>query len=146
LKGKFGLDSAYQIVPFTNVILRKEVPWSSAKNLLANMQTDRVYKRQTQIDLSVGYSTNDDFGRDGDNPQHIPLPFASLPRYVQSNSSLPADISDETIVDVYAASFFTNAASAYLQNNLTDWIPAEENFTTLDILPRMARRYWSKDC
>ncbi|ORY78225.1 Metallo-dependent phosphatase-like protein, partial [Protomyces lactucae-debilis] len=100
-KGKFGLDNAYQIIPFTNTILRKEVPWGVAKNLLKNMQTDRVYKRQEQIDLSLGYATNDDFGRDGDNPQHIPLPFASSPRYVQSNSSLPEDISDETIVDVY---------------------------------------------
>jgi hypothetical protein len=55
-------------------------------------------------------------------------------------------ISDDTLVDVYATSFFTNAAGKYLTGNTSDWTNADGNFSSFDTLPRMARAFWSQDC
>lgn len=149
LKGLFTIDTAYQVNPYTNYWQRMTAPWGVAKNLLLNMQTDKVYKRaavnDTTLTKTLGYVTSDDFGKDGDNVVHIDQGSADAPHYVQANVSV-SNISDSTLVDVYATSFFTAAAGRYLQGNTTDWINADGNYSSFDTLPRMAKLYWSKDC
>ncbi|EXJ92134.1 hypothetical protein A1O3_00684 [Capronia epimyces CBS 606.96] len=148
LKGPFTIDNAYQTNPYQNYWRRLTAPWSAAKNLLLNLQTDKVYKRavnDTSLVRTLGYVTKDDLGSDGDNTVHIDQGNAAMPHYVQANVSV-ANISDSTLVDVYATSFFTAAAAKYLPGNTSDWIPADGNFSSFDTLPRMAKLYWSKNC
>lgn len=152
LKGPFTIDNAYQTNPYQNSWLRMTAPWSVAKNLLRNMQTDRVYKRavndtSSNLVKTLGYVTKDDFGTDGDNVVHIDQGNVDVPHYVQANVSVTDNnVSDSTLVDVYATSFFTAAAAKYLEGNTSDWIAADRNFSSFDTLPRVARLYWSKDC
>ncbi|KIW68784.1 hypothetical protein PV04_04705 [Phialophora macrospora] len=151
LKGPFTIDNAYQTNPYTNYWLRMTAPWSSAKNLLLNMQTDKVYKRAntpvnaTTLVETPGYVTKDDLGNDGDNIAHINQGYSPSSHYVQANVSV-SNITDDTLVDVYGTSFFTAAAGKYLTGNTSDWINADGNFSSFDTLPRMASLYWSKDC
>jgi 2',3'-cyclic-nucleotide 2'-phosphodiesterase (5'-nucleotidase family) len=149
LKGPFSVDNAYQTNPYTNTWLRMTAPWSVAKNLLLNMQTDKVYKRQavnaTTLTVTPGCVTKDDFGTDGDNTIHTNQGYVPTPHYVQANVSV-SNISDSTMVDVYATSFFTAAAGKYLQGNTSDWTNTDGNFSSYDTLPRMAKLFWSKDC
>lgn len=149
LKGPFTIDNAYQTNPYTNYWLRMTAPWSVAKDLLLNMQTDKVYKRQTSNNTTLpptpGYVTKDDFGNDGDNIVHTPQGYFNNPHYVQANVSV-ANITDDTMVDVYGTSFFTPAAGQYLQGNTSDWVRADGNYTSFDTMPRMAKLYWSQDC
>ncbi|CCG80847.1 Phosphoprotein phosphatase [Taphrina deformans PYCC 5710] len=148
LEGQFTIDQAYQVNPYQNFWLYMTVPWSSAKNLLTNMQTDRVYKRDVQDSAALvdGYVTTDDLGKGGDNTPHVPIGYYPTPHYVQGNASLPANPADDLLVDVYATSFFTAAAGRYLTGNVTDWTTAEPGFTSYDTLPRMAARFWDKSC
>jgi hypothetical protein len=143
LEGPFTYDNAYQTNPYQNYWQRMTAPWGVAKNLLLNMQTDKVYKRD--LVKTVGYVTKDDFGSDGDNIAHIDQGSAATPHYVQANVSV-AGISDDTLVDVYATSFFTSAAAKYLTGNTSDWTNVDGNFSSFDTLPRMAKAFWSQDC
>merc|ERR1711939_810332 len=143
LEGPFTYDNAYQTNPYQNYWQRMTAPWAVAKSLLLNMQTDKVYKRD--LLKTVGYVTKDDFGSDGDNIPHIDQGNADAPHYVQANVSV-GGISDDTLVDVYATSFFTAAAGKYLTGNTSDWTNADGNFSSFDTLPRMAKAYWSQDC
>ncbi|KAK5070062.1 hypothetical protein LTR64_001896 [Lithohypha guttulata] len=159
LKGRFTLDNAYQANPYTNLWQYMSTPWGVAKNLLANMQTDRVYKRQssnstvynstTGLYTTPGYLTKDDFGNDGDNTIHFDQGYFDSGHYVQANVSV-ANISDSTLVDVYGTSFFTAAAAKYLQGNTTGWINVTNStgggFTSFDTLPMYARLFWDKNC
>ncbi|OQV06182.1 hypothetical protein CLAIMM_10794 [Cladophialophora immunda] len=152
LKGPFTIDNAYQTNPYTNYWLRMTAPWSSAKNLLSNMQTDKVYKRAplpvnaTTLVKTPGYVTKDDLGADGDNIVHINQGYSSAPHYVQANVSVGTNTSDSTLVDVYVTSFFSAAAGKYLSGNTSDWVSTDGNFSSFDTLPRMAQLHWSKDC
>lgn len=164
LAGRFTIDNAYQSNPYTNLWQYMTVPWSSAQNLLANMQTDRVYKRQAPSNGTVcnattglyrtnGYFTTDDFGApgDGDNTVHMDQGSASVPHYVQANVSTANITNPNTLVDVYVTSFFAAAAAAYLPGNMTNgWINVTNStggaFTSFDTLPTYAQRFWSKNC
>lgn len=145
-RGPLTLDIADSVLPYTNTWYRKTVAWSMAKNLLANMNADKVYKKRqlanAGLNKTLGYVTSDDLGRDGDNTKHLPQGYFPIPHYVQGNASL-ANVTENTLVDVYAASYFTNAASAYLAGNTTDWIPVDGSFSAFDTLPRYASRFWT---
>ncbi|KAJ9658324.1 hypothetical protein H2198_003754 [Neophaeococcomyces mojaviensis] len=164
LAGRFTIDNAYQVNPYTNLWQYMTVPWSSAQSLLARMQTDRVYKRQalsndtmynstTGLWRTAGYFTTDDFGApgDGDNTLHINQGYSSTPHYVQANVST-ANITDpNTMVDVYVTSFFAAAAAAYLPGNMTNgWKNVTNStgggFSSFDTLPVYAQRFWTKNC
>jgi 2',3'-cyclic-nucleotide 2'-phosphodiesterase (5'-nucleotidase family) len=150
LRGPFTIDNAYQTNPYMNTWLRMTAPWSQAKTLLANLQTDKVYKRQeteTEYVTTQGYVTTDDFGLkgDGDNTIHEDQGNAEVPHYVQANVSV-SGLRDEELVDVYATSFFTDAAARYLDRNTSDWVAADGNFSSFDTLVRMARGFWDGDC
>lgn len=160
LKGRFTIDNAYQVNPYTNLWQYMTAPWGVAKNLLANMQTDRVYKRQNNPDVqfnsstglykTAGYVTKDDFGSDGDNTIHIDAGYADTPHYVAANVSTANITDDTTLVDVYVTSFFAAAAAKYLKGNTTDWINVTNStgggYTSFDTLPTFARLFWDKNC
>ena len=160
LQGRFTLDNAYQVNPYTNLWQYMTAPWGVAKTLLVNMQTDRVYKRQSSNDAiynsttglysTAGYVTQDDFGSDGDNTIHFDQGYADTPHYVQANVSTANITSDSTLVDVYVTSFFAAAAAKYLQGNTTNWVNVTNStgggFTSFDTLPVYARTFWSKNC
>lgn len=155
LAGRFTIDNAYQANPYTNAWQYMTAPYSVAKNILANMQTDRVYKRQapatnTTLVQTPGYTTTDDFGNDGDNTIHTPQGSYDTPHYVAANVSIPSNITDSTLVDVYVTSFFAAAAAAYLKGNTTDWINVLNStggvFTSFDTIPLYASLRWSKNC
>lgn len=160
LKGRFTIDNAYQVNPYQNLWQYMTAPWGVAKNILANMQTDRVYKRQASGDeqynattglwSTAGYVTDDDFGGDGDNTIHFDQGYADTPHYVAANVSTDNITDDNTLVDVYVTSFFAAAAARYLTGNTTNWINVTNStgggFASFDTLPAMARLFWSKDC
>lgn len=161
LEGPFTLDNAYQSNPYMNLWQYTTAPWSAAKNLLANMQTDTVYKRQSHDDGNVynsstglwttpGYYTTDDFGTDGDNTLHFNQGYYASPHYVAANVSTSNITDDSTLVDVYVTSFFATAASKYLPANTPAWINVTNStgggFTSFATVPRYAELFWSKDC
>lgn len=167
LKGPFTLDSAYETNPYTNGWQYMTVPWRSAKNILANMQTAKVYKRadsssstatndksiynpDTGLWETPGYYTTDDFGSDGDNTIHFRQKTYSTPHYVAANVSVANISDDNALVDVYATSFFAAAAEPFLQGNTTPWINVTNStgglFTSFYTVPTFARLFWDKDC
>lgn len=139
LQGPFTLDNAYQANPYQNVWQYMTAPWGVAKNILANMQMDKVYKRQAEeeevannddqniYDPSTGlwetpgYYTSDDFGEDGDNTLHFDQETYPAGHYVAANVSTEEITSDDVLVDVYVTSFFADAAGKYLSGNVTGW-------------------------
>ncbi|CAK4030885.1 hypotheticalsprotein [Lecanosticta acicola] len=161
LKGPFTIENAYQVNPYQNLWQYMTAPWGVAKNLLKNMQTDPVYKRQltpsnatydpsTGLWTTPGYVTKDDFGSGGDNTIHLDQGYYASQHYVAANVSTANITDDSTLVDVYVTSFFATAAAQYLQGNTTDWINVTNStggsFTSFDTIPLYARLYWGKDC
>ncbi|GIZ38376.1 hypothetical protein CKM354_000179400 [Cercospora kikuchii] len=161
LKGPFTLDNAYQSNPYQNGWQYMTAPWRVAKNILANMQTDAVYKRQASSGQTVynsttglwktpGYYTSDDFGDDGDNTIHFDQGSYSSDHYVAANVSTSNITSDDTLVDVYVTSFFAAAAAKYLTGNTTGWVNVTNStggvFTSFDTVPAYAKLFWDNDC
>lgn len=159
LAGRFTIDNAYQVNPYTNGWQYVTTTYKYAKDLLQNMQTDRVYKRQigtttfsstdntttfnatTGLYETPGYTTVDDFGSDGDNTLHHDQGSYPVPHYVAANVSIPQDVSDDTPIDVYVTSFFAAAAEKYLggESNFTaggdgGWKNVTVNATSEEIL------------
>lgn len=161
LKGPFTLDNAYQANPYQNGWQYMTAPWRVAKNILANMQTDKVYKRQASSGQSVynsttglwetpGYYTTDDFGSDGDNTIHFDQGYYDVGHYVAANVSTSNITSDDTLVDVYVTSYFAAAAAKYLTGNTTNWVNVTNStgglFTSFNTVPTYAQSFWGKDC
>ncbi|KAM3421950.1 Uncharacterized protein BST61_g2327 [Cercospora zeina] len=159
LKGPFTLDNAYQSNPYQNGWQYMTAPWRVAKNILANMQTDAVYKRQassgqtvynasTGLWMTPGYYTSDDFGDDGDNTIHFDQGSYDSDHYVASNVSTSSITSDDTMVDVYVTTFFAAAAAKYLTG--TDWVNVTNStggmLTSFETIPIYAKLFWDKDC
>ena len=63
-------------------------------------------KRSGQVVLSdepsliPGYTTKDDFGNDGDDTQHSPIPFVRVPNCIQSEVDFPEDRSSVQSIDL----------------------------------------------
>ena len=160
LAGRFTLDNAYQVNPYTNLWQYMTAPYGVAKNILANMQKDLVYKRQvasnttynatTGLYQTPGYLTKDDFGSDGDNTIHYDQGYYDTPHYVAANVSINGSLTDSTLVDVYVTSFFAAAAAKYLTGNTTNWINVTNStgggYSSFDTIPTYARLFWSKNC
>ncbi|KAL9090846.1 MAG: hypothetical protein Q9159_001787 [Coniocarpon cinnabarinum] len=71
-----------------------------------------------------GYVTTDDFGTDGDDTIHSPIPYYRQPNYFQSNASFPTDGTIPGTVDVVFLDYFASAVVQFLtqdgQMDLTD--------------------------
>ena len=97
---------------------------------------------------SPGYATVDDFGNDGDDTIHSPIPRFTGQDTMQINASFPVDGSLPTVVDlVFPEPLQSDVVKALRKvgGNATDgnvllYMP--ESFTTNDLLPAYARLNW----
>jgi hypothetical protein len=115
-----------------------------------------VIRRTTT--LTPGYTTNDDFGVDGDDTIHTNIPFYAVPNYLQANGSFPTgstpDKVDLIFLDFIAADIIaalgTNGG-VYTEADVSYYLPADgpEKFTTQQYLPAYAKLKWqagAPDC
>ena len=108
-------------------------------------------RRQAPIPtLDPGYTTKDDFGSDGDDTPHSPIPNYSVPNDLQANASFPTDGTAPSTVDLIFLDFIApNVIQAlqsiggnYTTNQVSYYLP--QSFTTNSYLPSYAQQYWSK--
>ncbi|KAL8649453.1 MAG: hypothetical protein Q9210_004390 [Variospora velana] len=99
--------------------------------------------------LFPGYVTTDDFGTDGDDTPHSPIPFFPQPNDIQANASFPAsgalpDTVDLVFLDFigedYVIPALNSVGGEYTIADVEFYLP--EEFTTNTYLPEYARRFW----
>ncbi|OAD02635.1 hypothetical protein MUCCIDRAFT_128322, partial [Mucor lusitanicus CBS 277.49] len=106
-KGPFLLDNMYQLSPFEDAFYSIEnVPYKFAKrgNSVQLRDQSNIQGSDDKHSLVPGYVTTDDFGIDGDDTAHIPIPDFPLPAFV--GSSLPKDTAANDPIDVVYLDFF----------------------------------------
>ncbi|KAK6542429.1 hypothetical protein TWF694_006385 [Orbilia ellipsospora] len=111
----------------------------------------RVFTRR-QVAATPGYTTNDDFGTDGDDTPHSAIPYYDTTNDVVSQANFPADGSNPKVVDVvfydfiqsYVISGLAKAGGKYTLADVAPYMP--ESFTSNDFLPAYAKLAWGKDC
>lgn len=111
----------------------------------------RGIKRTTQI-ITAGYTTTDDFGTDGDDTPHSPIPNYSQPTYFQAQGGFPTDNSTPTTVDLIFLDFIasdilsvlTSLGAKYTTADVSYYLPptGPNAFTTRDYLPAYAKLAW----
>jgi len=102
--------------------------------------SSRIVRRQST--LTSGYHTTDDFGTDGDDTPHVPIPYYPQPHYFSATANFPTDGSGTPrTVDLIFLSYFGAALVAdlvslggnYTLGDVRDYLPT--SFTTQDYLP-----------
>jgi len=78
-------------------------------------------ERRADVNLTLGYVTNDSCPGVGDDTQHVPLPFFSTPDFIASN---PPPVSDNTPMDLV----FINFIQAQLLGVLNS-VQTSKNYT-----------------
>ncbi|KAI8645414.1 Metallo-dependent phosphatase-like protein [Parasitella parasitica] len=96
--------------------------------------------------LVPGYVTMDDFGIDGDDTAHIPIPDFPIPAFV--GSSLPTNIADDDLIDVVYLDFFDNQLRTLLFDlSGKNWTANKEygnpNITSSTMWIHFAQKYWN---
>jgi hypothetical protein len=71
----------------------------------AELKNRGVQRRQATEMLTLGYTTQDDFGTDGDDTPHLRIPQYPQPNYFQGNASLPVSPSPTTPIDLIFLDF-----------------------------------------
>ena len=109
----------------------------------------------SDIQLTPGYTTQDDAGSDGDDTIHTPISFYRVPNCIQSTinpSQIPLDNNDEEIVvDVVFNEFIQPwiilalkfLGLDYEDADVEKYMP-EENLTTL--IAKWVSENWKEDC
>ncbi|KAK3996007.1 Metallo-dependent phosphatase-like protein [Cladorrhinum sp. PSN332] len=75
-------------------------------------------RKRTQRVLEVGYTTEDDFGTDGDDTPHKEVPRYDLPDFFEAKAGFPDDKEPE-LVDLVFNDFINNDIILALGNNYT---------------------------
>jgi hypothetical protein len=104
----------------------------------------KVIRRQS-TDVHPGYVTKDDFGNDGDDTVHSPIPFYTNPQYFSTNGTFPADGSDPETVDLIFIDFvekdvltvLTDLGGSYTGTDVSYYLP--KNYTTNTYLSLFAQ-------
>jgi hypothetical protein len=117
-------------------------------------QAARLIRRQAP---SPGYTTVDDFGADGDDTVHAPIPLYEQPNDLQANASFPADGSMPATVDLVFLDFIAGTIVKALNGpdvggnfslaQVEYYI--DRQFTTNSYLPAYAKIAWkgsAEDC
>ena len=112
--------------------------------------TDPHFLLITSTPQTPGYTTTDDFGKDGDDTPHSTIPSYRQPSVIQANASFPADGSTPTAVDLVFLDFIApNVVSAlngvgakYSASDVAYYLPRQ--FTTNSYLPAYAKLKWQK--
>ena len=100
-----------------------------------------------------GYTTVDDFGADGDDTLHSPIPHYPQPNDLQANASFPLDGSVPETVDLvfldFIASYIVNALNSADVGGHFDLGQVEyyvdKGFTTNSYLPAYAKVAWQEN-
>jgi hypothetical protein len=138
-------------------LLRRElcidpILWPISASESSEIKARGVQRRQS-TDLTLGYTTTDDFGTDGDDTPHLPIPYYPQPNYFQGNASFassspppstPVDLIflDFIVPDVLSvlkslgANYTTADISYYLPNS------GPNALTTQTYLPVYAKLAW----
>lgn len=120
----------------------------SQSDLKARSNTRRQIPPAT---IFPGYVTTDDFGSDGDDTAHSPIPHFSVPNDLQANASFPTDGSMPDTVDLifldfigpnYVLPALQQLGANYSTNDISYYLPP--TFTTNSYLPLYAKQTWSK--
>ncbi|CAO1629846.1 unnamed protein product [Parajaminaea phylloscopi] len=125
--------------------------WRRAQHLEASARRD-LEELDARADAikTLGYVTKDSCPGQGDDTQHVAIPYASTPDYVASpvagNSSA---LQDSDKVDLIVVDFVATAAAAVLnklqtERNYTaaDAVPYN-SLTTQDLYPLYAKQHWN---
>ncbi|KAI2623384.1 Metallo-dependent phosphatase-like protein [Hypoxylon sp. NC1633] len=93
--------------------------------------------RRQAVDLVPGYTTEDDFGTDGDDTPHSDIPYYEIPDFFQGiagfGPSGQADVVDVVFVDYIESDVLAILGSNYSSSDVSYYIDAD--FTTQDYLP-----------
>lgn len=120
--------------------------YSTPANIPPPVAGGRIIRRQSTTSNTPGYTTTDDFGTDGDDTIHLPIPYYSQPNYFQTNVSFPADGSLPATVDVIFLDYFASSVVMFLQQSgfagvsaasVQQYLPI--SFTTNSYLPAYAK-------
>jgi hypothetical protein len=95
----------------------------------------KVIRRQS-TDAHPGYVTKDDFGDDGDDTVHTPIPFYTNPQYFSANGTFPTDGSGPEYVDLIFIDFvqkdvltvLSDLGASYTTADVSNYLP--KNYTT----------------
>ncbi|KAF2197995.1 hypothetical protein GQ43DRAFT_379718 [Delitschia confertaspora ATCC 74209] len=110
----------------------------------------RVIRRQN-TKATAGLTTTDDFGTDGDDTIHKPIPHYPQPNDLQANGSFPTDGSLPEKVDLvfldFIVDYITDALNSvggnYGRKDVSYYI--DKNFTTNSYLPAYAKMAWQEN-
>ncbi|KAI1776001.1 Metallo-dependent phosphatase-like protein [Hypoxylon cercidicola] len=109
---------------------------SEVKRGEENISRSRITRRQV-VDTVPGYTTSDDFGRDGDDTAHSEIPYYEIPDFFQGeagfNESSQADVVDVIFVDFIESDVLAILGSNYSSDDVSYYINSD--FTTQDYLP-----------
>ncbi|KAI2486392.1 hypothetical protein Ptr902_00525 [Pyrenophora tritici-repentis] len=115
-------------------------------------QGGRLIRRQSTAP-NPGHITQDDFGTDGDDTVHSPIPNYSQPNDLQANASFPLDGSMPKTVDLvfldFIASYIVNALNTpdvggdFSLGQVSYYM--DKSFTTNSYLPAYAKIAWQAD-
>ncbi|KAF9086187.1 hypothetical protein BGX29_001539 [Mortierella sp. GBA35] len=115
-KGPFTLDDTYIVSPFHNDFV---YAFKVASKMLEELNGAPFQKRAapappaTNVTLTPGYVTKDDYGYGGDDWPHAPIPYVRSPNYI--SSPLPTGLGENDLVDFVWLSFFTNLVNPILK-------------------------------
>lgn len=122
----------------------------SSENILKPRSMTRgLQRRQSATTLTPGYTTTDDFGKDGDDTPHSKIPSYPQPEYIESNGTFPTDGSTPEAVDLIFLDYFTKDVLSILTTLGGKYTMADvsyyldpDNFTTQSYLPAYAKKFW----
>jgi hypothetical protein len=105
-----------------------------------------LVKRTTGV--TPGYTTTDDFGDDGDDTVHSPIPRFDQPKHFHANASFPTDGSAPKTVDLVFVDFIAPKVldvmdflgENYKAQDVQTYMPAD--FTTNSFLEAYAKDMW----
>lgn len=119
-----------------------------AAHLRSRSTGPRIVRRQDTSELTPGYVTTDDFGKDGDDTPHSPIPNFPRPNVVAGNASLPDGGGSPETVDLvfydfiqkYVLAALEDAGRTYTPDDVQQYLP--DDFTSNSYLPAYAQKYW----
>ena len=108
----------------------------------------RGHVRRQTITTTPGYTTSDDFGTDGDDTPHSPIPYYTVPNYVAGNASFPTNGTTPEFVDVVFFDYFAptvvtilnKLGGVYTTSSVQYYI--DRSYTAQNYLPDYAKKYW----
>ncbi|KAI8614874.1 Metallo-dependent phosphatase-like protein [Chytriomyces sp. MP71] len=158
--GNFTFDDAFQASPFPlGFLVIPNIPFGVIKKfstVAATLLANLVRRRGPAIscnNATVGYVTQDDFGIDGEDTFHCPVPFSPLDdgTPIFSPLTFPADAKDADMWDLVYYNFIEADVLAILKAGFgidkkgglgvnSEYI---RGWRATDLFPMIAAKYWS---